>query len=183
MRLPVVHWGLLAGLTPLVPVPLVDRWIGSRLRRQMYRQIARDAGVSIDRDTLVLLTRLRGGLLGRVAGGVIFWVVRKIFRTIFYFLTIKDVLDETVEALLRATMFRVALERGWLPDRSAEVRAAMDEILKRSPPIERFARGEPRGPGDDFGGGFVGGVASGLQRWGGGAILVAEFERRMAATE
>lgn len=183
MRLTTPAWGLLAGLTPLVPLPLVDFWLAARMRRQMYREIARDLAIEVDRDTLVALTRRRQGLLSRVAGGIVFWVIRKIFRTILYFLTVKDVFDESSDALLRASMFRAALERGWLPSRVEEVRSAMDEILKRSSPVERLLLGQPSGTPDDFGGGLIGGLGSGLQRYGGGAILVAEFERRMTATE
>ena len=178
-----VHWGLLAGLTPLVPLPLVDFWLSTRMRRQMYRAIARDAGVEVDRDTLVKLTRRRGGLFARIAGGVVGWVIRKIFRTILYFFTVKDVFDESADAMLRASMFRVALERGWLPDQAEQVRSAMDEVLQGCSPVERLFRGQPRGTPEDFGGGLVASLGEGLQRWGGGAILVAEFERRMTAME
>jgi len=179
----VVHWGILAGLTPLIPLPLLDMWLSTRMRRQMYRAVARERGVEVDRDTLVRLTRRRGGLLSRLLGGVVGWIIRKIFRTILYFFTVKDVFDESADAMLRATMFERALERGWLPTRAEDVRSAMDAVLARCSPIERIATGQPSGTPADFGGGLVGGLGSGLQRYGGGAILVAEFERRMTATE
>ncbi|MDP2311095.1 MAG: hypothetical protein Q8P18_34060 [Pseudomonadota bacterium] len=139
----VAHYALLAGLTALVPLPFVDAWLERRAHRSMYRVVAEEAGQPFDEAVLAVLAEDRSSLVLGCLGTAVIWPIKKLFRTFFYFLTIKDVIDGTAEATLRAAMVRAALAR--LPHDARVVRNAMDVTLGRhqySPVSRAFFRGE-----------------------------------------
>lgn len=171
------------GLAALIPLPFVDELVRRRLLRAAYLAAAQDAGVTLDRAGLDALVRDRGSVVWAVIKAIFIWPVKKLFRTIFYFLTLKDVLDWTTEAALRAEMVHMAAGSGALPGQAGPVRDAMDEVLERHrfSPVTRWLFGGAR-PDLDWPRGsvtLVGGVGT-LVRWGGGGVILAAFAERAA---
>jgi hypothetical protein len=140
----VAHFAMLAGLTALVPLPFVDVWLERRAHRAMFRALAADAGQPpLDEAAIAVLTEDRSSFVLGCLGTAVVWPVKKLFRTFFYFLTVKDVIDGIAEATLRAAMVRAAFAH--LPHDARNVRDVMDATLDRhqfSPVSRAFFRGE-----------------------------------------
>jgi hypothetical protein len=122
---------LLAGLAKLVPVPFVDDWL---FRKALGRALADDAaaaGQPLDAATLEVLTEDRESMLLGCLRVAIVWPLKKLFRTVLWFLTLKDVADAWAWAALVLGMVRIGRERGWLPAHARQVRDAMEVALGR----------------------------------------------------
>ena len=142
----VVIAALLAGLTPLIPVPFVDSLARRLLLRQLYQRVAAEQGLRLPPVALAHLTRSRGNLLVGCLVAVLWWPLKKLIRTVLYVLTVKDCLDELADATMRGHMVHEALRRGLLPAEASRVGDAMEAALgahERSPAL-RLLRGEFR---------------------------------------
>lgn len=176
----VAHYAVAAGLAALVPVPFLDDWLKRRAHRAMYAALAVEAGQPLDEPVLDLLTEDRSSLLLGCLGTALFWPIKKLFRTMLYFLTLKDVVDGAAEATLRAAMVRSAMAR--LPHDARAVRARMEVTLDRaqySPVSRAFFRGErPEAPwvadadGTDR-------TLAWLYKKAGGGVILADFLTRL----
>jgi hypothetical protein len=118
------------GLTPIIPLPFLDELVRTWLLRRGIRQVAAEHGVTLADKALKRLASDRGGCLIGCLIGVVWWPIRKLFRTMFYFLTIKECLDTMAEGAVRIEMVRRAGETGVLPDKVELVREAMFQTLK-----------------------------------------------------
>lgn len=89
-----VTHAVLVGLTPLIPVPLLDDVVKNYFRRRMVRSLAASAGRTLDEKELEALAseRERGCLTGCLFT-VLVYPVKAIFRKVFYFLEIKRAVD------------------------------------------------------------------------------------------
>jgi hypothetical protein len=177
----VAQYALFAGLCAFVPVPLLDGWLERRATRAMLIALAEGRGQPLEPAVLDVLVEDRSSLLLGCLAVVVVWPIKKLFRTILYFLTIKDVIDGVALASLRAAMVDAAFHR--LPGDVKGVRDVMDATLGRwqwSPVSRVFLRGErPEAewlvPGPaDLGVGHV------FRHAGGGAV-VADFQKRLEA--
>jgi hypothetical protein len=87
---------VLTGLTPLIPVPLLDDLVKSYFRRRLVRSLAAAAGRPLtDEELNALAAEPSGGCLGGCVGTVLVYPVKKVFRKIFYFLEWKRAVDLT----------------------------------------------------------------------------------------
>lgn len=170
------------GLAALIPLPFVDEMVRTRLLRSSYRHAASDAGITLGPEVLRALTRAEGSLLWAIVRAVLVWPWKKLFRTVLYFLTVKDVLDWTAEAAMRAEMVHMAAVAGALPERADEVRQQMNAVLERHhiSPVTRWLwraeRPDMRWPrGSDP---LLGTVGT-LVRWAGGAVVLGAFEQAL----
>ena len=118
------------GLTPIIPLPFLDELVRTWLLRRGVREVAAEHDVVFTDKALKRLTSGRQGCLIGCIIGVVWWPIRKLFRTMFYFLTIKECLDTMVEGALRIEMIRRACESGVLPAEVELVRDAMFQALK-----------------------------------------------------
>ena len=173
---------LMAGCCALVPLPILDTWLEQKATRQMYRILLEGAGQPIDEAALDVLVEDRSSLLLGCLGVVVIWPLKKAFRTFFYFLTIKDVIDGTAEAAIRASMLEASFAR--LPTDARAVRDVMDATLDRwrYSPVTRFLTRGERPPttwlaATDFAGRTVGWLYG---HAGGGAIL-EDYKKRLEA--
>ena len=89
-----VTHAVLVGLTPLIPVPLLDDVVKNYFRRRMVRSLAASAGRTLDEQELDALAseRERGCLTGCLFTALVY-PVKAIFRKVFYFLEIKRAVD------------------------------------------------------------------------------------------
>jgi hypothetical protein len=89
-----VTHAVLVGLTPLIPVPLLDDLVKNYFRRRMVRGLAASAGRSLNEKELDALAaeKDRGCLTGCLVAALVY-PVKAIFRKVFYFLEIKRAVD------------------------------------------------------------------------------------------
>jgi hypothetical protein len=85
---------VLVGLTPLIPVPLVDDLVKNYFRRRMVRGLAAAAGRDLGEKELDALAseRERGCLTGCLVSALVY-PLKSLFRKIFYFLEWKRAVD------------------------------------------------------------------------------------------
>ena len=169
------------GLCALIPLP----WIDELAKRALLRSSFRDLGLTLARPlpsaVVSTLAEDRTSLLLGCLVALVWWPIKKIFRTILYFLTIKDLLDWMCEAALRGEMVRMALSRGLLPERAAEVRDAMDAVIEAhtASPVTRVLLRHPRPPVIwPAGSSQVYGLLGNLVAQAGGGKMLPAFEAR-----
>lgn len=176
---------VLCGLAMLIPLPWVDEYVERRVTRRLYQRVASQRGVSLGDEQLDVLVEDRSSLAVAVGVAVLKWPFKKLFKTVFYFLTVKDALDALARAAHRATLLDEALERGLLPDRARDVRASMDHALGRvrTSPVTRplylqerppLPLPEPEDP--------TARAVRWLQRHGGGAVVLETFRVRIGSS-
>ena len=91
-----VTHAVLTGLTPLIPVPLVDDLVKSYFRKRLVRSLAASAGRALSEEELSALTSEgEGGCLRGCAMTVLVYPLKAIFRKLFYFLEWKRAVDLT----------------------------------------------------------------------------------------
>lgn len=91
----VLH-SVLTGLTPLIPVPLVDDLVKNYFRKRLVRSLAASAGrVLSDEELSALASEPESGCLRGCATTVVVYPLKAIFRKIFYFLEWKRAIDLT----------------------------------------------------------------------------------------
>lgn len=176
------------GLTAFIPLPWVDEIVRRALLRSSLRAVAVDAGRPQAPEVIEVLSEDRASFLFGCFVAVFWWPVKKIFRTVLYFLTLKDVADWMSDAALRAEMVRMAVSQGYLPEHAAAVRDAMEGVLDAhtTSPVTRLLTRQPRPPMDwPAGSSTIYGLLGTLvTQAGGGKVLPAFAERlqRIGAT-
>jgi hypothetical protein len=111
----VVWDSLLGGLTPLVPLPVIDDAALLRTRRRMITRICHHAGVFPTGQQVGILAR--GGrrwTVGKMAAKAAFYPVKKIYRKVLYFLAVKEAVDTFSRLFHQGYLLHVAIERGAL---------------------------------------------------------------------
>jgi len=140
---------VLVGLTPLIPIPIVDDLVKSYLQRRLVIWLAQSHGRSLRPEEIEILSKDRGGgcLSGCLAQALVY-PLKKLFRKIFFFLEWKRAVDLTSHTYHFGYLIDYALSERWegatvLELRgAAEVRAAIDAVCCEAPikPIESAVR-------------------------------------------
>lgn len=138
-------FSVLAGLCPLLPVPFLDDWALERVQRRMVRELgeSRDLELS-DAEVRILAGEgerrlwpgfLKGTAMAARSGAR--KVLRKVFRTAFYLLLLRDGVHRAVETFVQGYLFLHAarLPQGLRPagrteERVRAVRAAVIETMR-----------------------------------------------------
>lgn len=136
-----------AGLSILIPIPLVDVAFEQFFRRRMPRIIARQNGLQLSPRIGLELNRGRASCLQSCILAPI-WLtlllLKRIFRTILYFLTIKEASDLLSLYWHRAFLLDYMCKEGYLRDEETAVIAAeaLRDILDRitTSPLNQLAR-------------------------------------------
>lgn len=123
------RYALLVALTALIPVPLMDSITETTLRRRMVRALAARHDVKLEEGQIRTLADTPGGGCSGCLVAVVKWPFEKLFKTVFFVLGIKNLVDVASEVLHRGLLLEEAFARGWLPERVPEVRSAMDRSL------------------------------------------------------
>lgn len=137
-------FSVLGGLCPLIPVPFVDDWALAQVQRRMLWEVARRDGTTLTPEGAKILAGGEdSGWPGCLGGAV--WVFRevvgailgKLFRTVFYFLTIRRSVLRSSETLHLGYLFDHALQRESAPpvttvavDEARAIRQAVLATLK-----------------------------------------------------
>ena len=91
-----VTHAVLTGLTPLIPVPLVDDLVKNYFRKRLVRSLAAAAGRALTGEELDALASERAdGCLRGCVVTVVVYPLKAIFRKLFYFLEWKRAADLT----------------------------------------------------------------------------------------
>jgi len=91
-----VTYSVLAGLTPLIPVPLVDDLVKNYFRKRLLRSLAAEAGRALSEEELGALSAEaeRGCVTGCLLTALVY-PLKAVFRKLFYFLEWKRAADLT----------------------------------------------------------------------------------------
>ncbi len=85
---------VLAGLTPLIPVPVVDDLANTYFRQRLVRSLAAARGRTLTaKDAEALAAERESGCLAGCAGTLLVYPLKKVFRKIFFFLEWKRAVD------------------------------------------------------------------------------------------
>ena len=127
---------MLVGLTPLVPVPILDDRLRAYFERRLAREIAASTASRSARTTCASIGEGPGGTSGPRSGrGALLLPVRLLLRKVFLFLNVKRASDAASAAYHRGYLLDVALAaKAHPPHRGAgELRAAIDATLEDTP--------------------------------------------------
>ncbi|MDO9022069.1 MAG: hypothetical protein Q8S73_40505 [Deltaproteobacteria bacterium] len=121
----------LVGLTPLIPIPLLDDAVKAAIERRLVRQLAALHGVSLSDDAVSALANDPGdGLLLGVAKGIVTFPFKLIFRKLFIVAEVKRASDEASLCYHRGLLLDLAFASRAVapvgPKPPAEVRAAVE---------------------------------------------------------
>ncbi len=143
---PVYADATFAGLSVLIPVPLLDWLFEQFFRRRMAPAIARRRGrplASLVRDELNKADRsCLGALVALPLTGTL-WLARRISRKLLYFFTVKDAADQLSYYWQRAFLLDYMMERGHLdtPASAQLARLAMEQVLETTAsPLRQLAQ-------------------------------------------
>lgn len=136
-----------AGLSVLVPIPLLDVAFEHLFRRRMPGVIGKRNGRSLPKETIRELNRLPPGCLQTCLGWpilIILTFLKSLYRTIFYFLTLKDASDNLSLYWHRAFLLDYIIRAGYVGDiatvplAAEALRQILDEITIS--PLSQLAR-------------------------------------------
>lgn len=111
-------YSVLGGLCPIIPIPFVDDWALEWVRRRMISEIAREQALNLTSRELHVLAKESTPNLGCV--GKVFWGIRqvvgavlgKLFRSVFYFLTLRRSVHRAAETFHIGYLVRHAIRMG-----------------------------------------------------------------------
>jgi hypothetical protein len=108
-------YSTLGGLCPLIPIPFVDDIVMRAIRRRYLGGMFEKQGLALSGDQLDVVARMpdSGCFLGCVYT-VLIYPIRKIFRKVFFFLSIKDSIDIASRLFHRGILVHRAIEDGIL---------------------------------------------------------------------
>jgi hypothetical protein len=140
---------VLTGLTPLIPIPLLDDLVKAYFLRRLVRRLGASHGFTLDpEDVKILADEPETGCLPGCLGRVLLYPVKKIFRKIFFFLEWKRATDLVSRTYHRGYLLDHAIREGWYGpglglQPAQAVRAAVDAVCVEVPtsPVTQAVRG------------------------------------------
>lgn len=140
-RLIITH-AVLTGLTPLIPVPIVDDLVKSYFQRRLVRELTRVYAINLaEQEMKTLADDPSSGCLAGCLGGALLLPFKLIFRKLFFFLEWKRAADTVSRTFHQGHLLDCALKEGWFPGQrnALELRAAIDLVCREvgTGPVER----------------------------------------------
>ncbi len=142
----IITHAVLAGLTPLIPIPFVDDLVKTYFQRRLVRGLAASYGQSISEQDIKTLSDDRGGCLSGCLGTIILYPLKAISRKILFFLEWKRAVDIVSRLYYHGYLLDYCFQNQWItpagPRYAIEARNAVDEVLRRlnTSLIERAVR-------------------------------------------
>jgi hypothetical protein len=144
----IILHSVLAGLTPLIPVPFVDDLLKAYFKRRMVRKLALSHSQFLnDQDLQTLADDADSGCLQGCLTTVAVYPLKAIFRKIFFFLEWKRAVDIVSHTYYQGFLLDAALGERWIAPagvrRAEEVRQALNSVLLQlnTSLIERAVKG------------------------------------------
>ncbi len=140
-------FGVLGGLCPLIPVPILDDWARERIYRRMVHDLGESRDLAFTGNEVRILAgagekRLWPGFLkagARVARDAMGKIVRKLFKTAFYVLLVREGVHRAVETFIEGylLLYAASLPQGLRPagrteERVRRVRAAVVATMQEA---------------------------------------------------
>lgn len=139
--------GTFAALALLLPIPFVDALIEQYFRRRMPQDIARRRGRTLPRHAIRAVNRSRANIWSgclMLPVQAVIYLIRNIWRTILYVLTIVDASEKLSYYWHRAFLLDYMIGRGDLdqPARAELAAAALHQVLAttQTSPVLNLAR-------------------------------------------
>lgn len=123
---------VLVGLTPLIPIPILDDAVKGRIERRMVGELARVHGIALSKDAIAALASDPGdGIFLSIAKGIVTFPFKLVFRKLFVVLEVKRASDEASRCYHRGLLLDLALGSKVVaplgPKAPADVRAAVEQ--------------------------------------------------------
>lgn len=160
-----VTYSLFVGLCGLIPIPFLDDWASKVLRRRSVLHLCKAQSVPVSDDEVEMLAHgdpnfelqgcLKGCFLGafmRTALYVVRKIFTKIFRTLLFFLTVRDVLNSFSRSFHEGYLLRHSLALGVLPQGEASAypkpmqESLRPQVISLRQAIERAYKASDHGP-------------------------------------
>lgn len=138
----IITHALLTGLTPLIPVPIVDDLVKSYFQRRLVRQLLRVYAIDpAEQEVRTLADDPGSGCLAGCLGGALLLPFKLIFRKLFFFLEWKRAADTVSRTFHQGYLLDWAMQVGWYPNQrnAADLRGAIDAVCREvgTGPVER----------------------------------------------
>jgi hypothetical protein len=133
----IISHAVLIGLTPLIPLPILDDIAKSYFQRRLARKLSADFQIELSNSDLITLANdRRGGCLQGCLGLILIYPIRKLFRKIFYFLEWKRAIDLVSRTYHQFYLLEQAFQQNLCAPMgeysAAELRAAIDATCKET---------------------------------------------------
>lgn len=134
-----------AGLAILIPIPILDWFVELFFRRRILKSVAKRRGVTLSREVMAELRRQDMTLIDVVLLPLkgVYWLLKRISRTILYFLSIKESTDQLSRYWHQTYLMDYMISHNQLDSvRSARAaRQAMEQVLEdtRTSPLRQLA--------------------------------------------
>src|SRR5262245_42444486 len=111
----IILHSILAGLTPLIPIPFLDDLIKTYFKRRMVRKLAASHSQMLrDTDVETLADDKDSGCLVGCLSTVLLYPLKAVFRKIFFFLEWKRAIDTVSHTYYQGFLIDFALAEKWL---------------------------------------------------------------------
>lgn len=118
---------LLVGLTPLIPVPVLDDLVKNYFRKRLVLSLAASNGRSLSEEELsALVSEKEGGCLRGCLLNVLVYPLKAVFRKLFYFLEWKRAMDLTSRTYHYGYLVNYAMGRRDAGNVLLDLRSAAD---------------------------------------------------------
>lgn len=179
-----MYGALLVGLAALIPLPFVDELVRRWLLGRLFCSVTEEHEVPLTPKQGWRLARRRYmSILGCMLT-LVWWPLKKLFRTIVYVFIMKDAVDWVADALVRCALVHRSAQRGALAVGSEAVWVPLDTTVSASlqSPISRWLRGRKTPPDPPFRP-LVrpGSLAAWVLQWADAGTVVHAFEAELDA--
>ena len=132
----IVSHSVLTGLTPLIPIPIVDDLARVYFVRRLVRKLAAVHGCEVSYEEIkILADQPDSGCLRGCAMATLLLPFKLIFRKVFFFLEWKRAVDTASHVFYQGYLVDWSLGKGWCVPAGRrsilEVRQAIDAVLGR----------------------------------------------------
>jgi hypothetical protein len=127
----IIAHAVLIGLTPLIPIPVLDDLVKNYFVRSLIKSLASSYGATLTEKEIAVLTEERStGCLN----GCFFWlfefVVKRLIRKVLFVLEWRRAIDLVTHTFYYGYLLNYAFEQGWYvagdPNNAAKLRAAVE---------------------------------------------------------
>jgi hypothetical protein len=128
----IVSHAVLVGLTPLIPIPVVDDLVKAYFYRRLVQALASAYGLSLRPDEVALLAEERGrGCLSGCLFGLVEYLLKRLVRKIIFVLEWRRAIDLVTHTYYIGHLLDYAFRQGWYtpgdPARAGRLRAAIEQ--------------------------------------------------------
>jgi len=129
--LPIIFSTLLVGLSPLIPIPVVDDLITAALCRWRVKYLATQYGLTLTKEEIKTLADLQQtGCLGGVTKRAFGYVLKEIFQKMLFWLEAGRVANLLAQSYYDGVLLDYALAEGlYKPGNPAEAQRLRDNII------------------------------------------------------